>query len=90
LILDSTTGKPITGKVYDDSVFMDWLNSKSQDIWNTALDGFRKVLTFDGLSLDFNENTVFVNNKNMSEETACNSKGQFLEDTNQNWYTQCP
>jgi len=29
LILDSTTGKPITGKVYDDSVFMDWLNTGS-------------------------------------------------------------
>jgi hypothetical protein len=88
LILDSTTGKPISGKVYDDSVFMDWLNSGSQEIWNSALDiFFRKTLSFDGLSLDFNENTVNQTSTDMSKETECNSQGQSLQDVNKEWYT---
>ena len=40
----------------------------------TALDGFRKALIFDGLALDLNENTVNTTNSNMSEEIKCNSK----------------
>lgn len=74
MILDSATGKPITGKVYTDSVFMDWYTVESQDIWNIGLEGFRKILNFDGIALDFNENTVFTNNTDMSKEEKCNSK----------------
>ena len=46
-------------------------------------------MNFDGLSLDFNENTVNKTNTDMSKETACNSEGQFLKDADKNWYTQC-
>jgi len=46
-------------------------------------------LKFDGLSLDFNENTVNKTNTDMSNETVCNSEGQFLGDADKNWYTQC-
>uniref|UniRef100_A0ABL0DKX3 P-type domain-containing protein n=1 Tax=Rhodnius prolixus TaxID=13249 RepID=A0ABL0DKX3_RHOPR len=62
-VKDSNGKKPIIGKVWNknSTVFPDFTNPKIVPYWIEMLKSFHKVLSFDGLWLDMNEPSNFVN-----------------------------
>lgn len=50
----------LVAKVFtDQTVFIDWFNSKTYELWSAGLDDLFSQTHFDGLWLDMNELTIF-------------------------------
>ncbi|XP_031575111.1 lysosomal alpha-glucosidase-like [Actinia tenebrosa] len=61
VFVNSTNGGPIVGKVWPgNTVFPDFLNPASLDYWKTQISEFHQVVPFDGLWIDMNEPSNFV------------------------------
>jgi alpha-glucosidase (family GH31 glycosyl hydrolase) len=48
------------------TMFLDWFNSASKDIWTEGIQDLYKLFPFDGLWLDMNEATIFCNGRNVT------------------------
>jgi len=65
LIRSNLTGEPLIAEVYaPQTVFLDWLNNKSSEVWETGFNDFYDLFKFDAIILDMDENTIFVNGEN--------------------------
>ena len=52
------------------TVFLDWLNPKAADVWETGLNDLYKLVPFDGLWIDMNEATGFTNGELTPEKKS--------------------
>ena len=63
---------PIEQKVWPEStVFLDWFNENSADVWKAGLGDLYEKLKYDGLWLDMNEVTGFCNGDSTSTDDQC-------------------
>lgn len=62
IFIKNNTGQELVGKVWagDHTVYPDFTHPKSQQYWTSVINGFHKQVPFDGMWIDMNEPSNFV------------------------------
>jgi alpha-glucosidase (family GH31 glycosyl hydrolase) len=77
----------LTAKVWPNkTVFLDWFNPKSAEVWAQGLSDFYKEAPYDGLWLDMNEVTTFCDGECPNGGHSSNSS----TDNSTQWYLSFP